>query len=94
FINNADASTASIAWGNSQLIFDAFELVFNPDPTAMAQFNGKIVTSQSLQTGDPGSGSGVWFLGKEITVASVALVTTKYVETKIDGVIVKLGVVA
>lgn len=45
-----------------------------------------------IKTDDPGNGPGLWELGKVIN-AGVALDGTRYVEVKIDGVIVKLAVV-
>lgn len=47
----------------------------------------------TLVTGDPGSGAGAWQYGKLIQGASVALVTTNYIEVKIDGTVRKLAVV-
>lgn len=46
----------------------------------------------AVNTSDPGSGIGVWKLGKVIA-AGVALDATRYVEVDIDGTIVKLAIV-
>jgi hypothetical protein len=56
------------------------------DDGAKLQVNGDVTTS------DPGSGKGKWQLGAPVA-AAVALDITKYVEVKINGVVVKLGVV-
>lgn len=55
-------------------------------PNAILQADGGIATS------DPGSGQGVWQLGKRVAGA-VALDAANYIEVKIDGVVVKLGIV-
>lgn len=53
---------------------------------------GDFVIQGGFQTADPGSGAGVWLLGQP-TPGAVALDAANYVEVKIDGVIVKLGIV-
>jgi len=47
----------------------------------------------ALTTGDPGSGTAAWKLGKKITGVSVAIVATNYVEVNIGGSVVKLAIV-
>jgi hypothetical protein len=49
--------------------------------------------SETLRTGDPGSGRAAWQMGKAITGVSVALVVTNYIEVKIDGVVRRLALV-
>lgn len=53
---------------------------------------GDITTATTVATGDPGSGSGAWKLGKLITGAVSAPLTTKYVQVMIDGTLCKLTV--
>lgn len=56
--------------------------------------SGVVETYGAFKTAQPtASGSGAWKLGKKIA-ASVALVTTDYIEVEIDGVIYKLALVA
>lgn len=50
---------------------------------------GNVVMSAGMSTGSPGSGSGVWKMGK-IVAGAVALDNANYVEVAIDGTIVKL----
>lgn len=45
-----------------------------------------------MTTGDPGSGQGAWQLG-QVQAAAVVFDATRYVETTIDGVTVKLAIV-
>ena len=56
-------------------------------PTVELEINGKVKTSQPSA-----NGAGAWKLGKKVT-ATVALVTTDYIEVDIDGVIYKLALV-
>lgn len=51
--------------------------------------SGNLITAGALKTADPGSGAGVWDLGK-IHSSSITADLTKYVEVKIDGVVYKL----
>lgn len=51
---------------------------------------GNVTITGTMQTADPGSGAGVWKLGKNVLAGSV-LDATQYIETEIDGVIVKLA---
>lgn len=54
---------------------------------------GSVIISPAVSTSDPGSGAGLWKLGVVVVAASV-LDATRYVETSINGVIVKLAVIA
>lgn len=51
------------------------------------------IKTPDMTTSDPGSGTDPWQLGKVITGASVALVTTNYVEVKIGATVRKLALV-
>lgn len=53
------------------------------------QLNSDWEVTGTLQTGDPGSGSGKWELGKVIS-GSVTADTSNYIEVSIDGVVIKL----
>jgi hypothetical protein len=56
-------------------------------PSVELEINGKVKTSQPSA-----NGAGAWKLGKKVT-ATVALITTDYIEVDIDGVIYKLALV-
>ncbi len=56
-------------------------------PSVELEVNGKFKTAQPSA-----NGAGAWKLGKKVT-ATVALVTTDYIEVDIDGVIYKLALV-
>jgi len=51
--------------------------------------SGNIVAAGTIQTGNPGSGSGTWDLG-QIHSAAITVDPAKYVEVKINGVVYKL----
>jgi hypothetical protein len=50
------------------------------------------ITAGTLKTGDPGSGSGVWKLGKKLS-GSVLTLTTNYYEVMVDGVLGAIPIV-
>jgi hypothetical protein len=90
FVNNADASNASIAWGNDQLIFDAFQILLNPGGGGNVNVQGDLVISGTIETGNPGGGSGLWLLGDVITAVST-LDTSKYLQVKVGTVVYKIA---
>lgn len=51
---------------------------------------GSVLISPAVSTSDPGSGAGLWKLGVRVVAASVVDVTG-YIETSINGVIVKIA---
>ena len=93
--DNSDSTSASIAYGNDQLILDAFQILLRPNNTSFAEVLGSLVVDSALQAGtiqagDPGLGAGVWQLGTVVTAASV-LDTTKYVQIKIGTTVIKVA---
>lgn len=78
-------NTGAMNYGDQSAVAD--------DGPATHTFRGSLATTSTLQTEDPGSGSGQWKLGK-VVVAGVALDATQYVEVEIDGAVVKLAIVS
>jgi hypothetical protein len=67
-------------------------LIATLDTNSAAGTKGNFATTGNLTTGNPGSGAGAWLLGAPVA-AAVVLDATRYVEVKINGVIVKLAIV-
>lgn len=61
--------------------------------TANPSTNRLVLGDMSITTGDPGSGTAEWKLGKVITGASVTLTTTNFLEITVDGVVKKVALV-
>jgi hypothetical protein len=80
--------------GDSNIQVNPASVVFTTGGAGTLTFDsaGMLDISGKLRTGNPGSGSGDWRLGKVIAAASV-LDATSYVEVEIDGVIKKLALI-
>jgi hypothetical protein len=85
--NAANDFTIQLRAGLFEIIDQASALLFKIDmATKAATLAGSVATS------DPGSGAGNWQLGIK-KAGAVALDGANYVEVKINGTIVKLGIV-
>lgn len=86
-VNNAGGNTTGIGCERTRVVVSK-----NLTAVPAADTGALLQLDDDISTGDPGSGKGVWMLGKKIAGA-VALDAANYVEVKIDGVPVKLGIV-
>lgn len=100
YTGNRSLNISGIANGNVPGVTSCFDCVFSGVDTdgiirnnALIKRDGTIQFPRgTIQTADPGAGAGNWLLGT-VVAAAVALDATHYIETKINGVTVKIGIV-
>lgn len=77
---------------NNSLVIDLVNDRMILGPTGTVDNGASLQVPGEVTTGDPGSGQGFWQLGT-VQAAAVVLDATQYVETTINGVVVKLAIV-
>jgi len=88
-VNFGGAGSNPSILANSTSLFAA-----KRDNSDYVDFTAKSITAtNTVTTGNPGSGAGAWKLGTAVTTSGLVLNTTTYVEVSIGGTVYRLAVV-